>query len=227
MEIILVKEARERGLKRYFTGKPCKHGHVDERKVIDRTCVSCNRDKSRRHSSATKKWREENRDRDLTNKKNHYEDNKEEYYEKAKRNRLDNPERSREYNRKWRRSEKGREQSRTWTEDNRDKHNETVKGYKKRNSGKVLAATRKRQCAKLQRTPSWADHNAITKIYEESARLTEETGILHHVDHDIPLQGEFVSGLHCETNLVILTAADNLSKGNKHTWQNASVVLYS
>ena len=80
----------------------------------------------------------------------------------------------------------------------------------------MIAKNAKRRSAKLQRTPAWADFKAISEIYEESARLTEETGILHHVDHDIPLQGEFVSGLHCEKNLVILTATDNLSKGNKH-----------
>jgi hypothetical protein len=31
--IITHKEARERGLKRFFTGLPCKHGHVSERQA--------------------------------------------------------------------------------------------------------------------------------------------------------------------------------------------------
>ena len=92
-----------------------------------------------------------------------------------------------------------------------------MKKHQKDHPAYWCAVAAKRRAAKLQRTPAWADFRAIAEIYEESARLTEETGILHHVDHDIPLQGEFVSGLHCETNLVILTAADNLSKGNKHT----------
>ena len=217
MKVILLKEAKERGLKRYFTGEPCKYGHTDERKVIDRSCVTCNREKSRRHSAATKKWREENRERDLANKKKHYEDNKEVYLEKSRTQRIEKPETVRDYKRRWRKTEKGLQQSRDWTEANRDKHNATNSASKKRHRGRVNAETRKRQCAKMQRTPAWADFRAIAEIYEETARLTQETGILHHVDHDIPLQGEFVSGLHCETNLVILTAADNLSKGNKHT----------
>jgi hypothetical protein len=64
-------------------------------------------------------------------------------------------------------------------------------------------------------TPSWADKTAIDLIYNECRRVTEETGVLHHVDHIIPLNGDTVCGLHVETNLQILTAADNQSKNNK------------
>lgn len=42
-EIITRKEALERGLKRYFTGKPCKHGHVSERKIGSGMCLSCDK----------------------------------------------------------------------------------------------------------------------------------------------------------------------------------------
>lgn len=34
-------EAKARGLKRYFTGIPCKHGHVEERNASDSACVEC------------------------------------------------------------------------------------------------------------------------------------------------------------------------------------------
>lgn len=40
-EIITLKEARERGLSRYFTGKPCIRGHVSERRTSDRCCCRC------------------------------------------------------------------------------------------------------------------------------------------------------------------------------------------
>ncbi|WP_116598986.1 hypothetical protein [Primorskyibacter marinus] len=33
--------ARDMGLKRYFTGKPCKKGHVAERHVSSACCVEC------------------------------------------------------------------------------------------------------------------------------------------------------------------------------------------
>jgi hypothetical protein len=35
--------ARERGAKRYFNGVPCKHGHLDDRLVINGSCVECSR----------------------------------------------------------------------------------------------------------------------------------------------------------------------------------------
>lgn len=34
-------QAREQGLKQYFTGVPCKHGHVAARDVSDRSCYEC------------------------------------------------------------------------------------------------------------------------------------------------------------------------------------------
>jgi hypothetical protein len=40
-ELISRGAARERGLVRYFTGKPCKHGHVAERTVSNGECVVC------------------------------------------------------------------------------------------------------------------------------------------------------------------------------------------
>jgi hypothetical protein len=74
----------------------------------------------------------------------------------------------------------------------------------------------KRRAAKLQRTPAWADLGAIRRVYEEARRLTVATGIPHHVDHDIPLQGELVSGLHVHNNLQILTGSENSRKKNHY-----------
>lgn len=73
-----------------------------------------------------------------------------------------------------------------------------------------------RRAAKLQATPEWASEALILAIYEECQLLSEETGIPHHVDHAVPLISDIVCGLHCEDNLQILPALDNLSKGNRH-----------
>ena len=43
MELISEKEAIKKGLKRYFTGKPCSNGHTVERKVNSRICCECNK----------------------------------------------------------------------------------------------------------------------------------------------------------------------------------------
>ena len=83
------------------------------------------------------------------------------------------------------------------------RYQSSVKGLKVRN-----ATDAKRRSSRLQRTPAWADLEAIKQFY-----LNCPKG--YHVDHDVPLQGENISGLHVLNNLVYLTAEDNLKKGNK------------
>ncbi len=41
MKIISRSEAKALGLKRYFSGKRCKNGHLDERYTTTNTCVGC------------------------------------------------------------------------------------------------------------------------------------------------------------------------------------------
>jgi hypothetical protein len=41
MNIITRQEAKAQELTRYFTGKPCVHGHVAERLVKNKTCLTC------------------------------------------------------------------------------------------------------------------------------------------------------------------------------------------
>jgi hypothetical protein len=84
------------------------------------------------------------------------------------------------------------------------------------NLERMAAKSAKRRAAKLQATPAWADLAAIELIYAESARLTRETGIEHHVDHVVPLQSILVCGLHCETNLKVLPGSENIRKHNRY-----------
>jgi hypothetical protein len=71
LEIVSRKEAVTLGLKKYFTGKSCKHGHVSERYISSWKCTACsyashsvsyskNKDIHFRRSS---EWRERNRER--------------------------------------------------------------------------------------------------------------------------------------------------------------------
>lgn len=84
---------------------------------------------------------------------------------------------------------------------------ETDERYKVAN---LVKAARRRACQ-----APWADEDKIQAIYAEARRLTVETGIEHHVDHIIPIKGDIVCGLHVETNLRIVPAAENLRKKNK------------
>lgn len=90
------------------------------------------------------------------------------------------------------------------------------KRYNTRTNAHANVHNANRRAAKLQATPKWASEALILAIYEECQLLSEETGIPHHVDHAVPLISDIVCGLHCEDNLQILPALDNLSKGNRH-----------
>ena len=92
--------------------------------------------------------------------------------------------------------------------------------WKADNKGYVNYINKLRHARKKQRTPKWADLDAIRLIYEECAALIAEHGPRsYHVDHIIPLQGKTVSGLHVENNLQILKSSDNLTKSNKYVQQ--------
>lgn len=79
------------------------------------------------------------------------------------------------------------------------------------------ARNMRRHADKLQRTPAWADLKEIRRYYDVAAEMTAKTGELWHVDHEIPLRGKLVSGLHVPDNLQLLPAKENCSKQNKFT----------
>ena len=92
-----------------------------------------------------------------------------------------------------------------------------TRAWNKANKGKKNALTKKREAAKLQRTPKWLSKDqfkAIEQFYIDASYLTYYTGTNFEVDHIIPLQGKHVSGLHVPWNLQILTESENAKKHN-------------
>ena len=98
--------------------------------------------------------------------------------------------------------------------ENKEEYRSQRKEYYSNNKGKWTAYEAKRKAAKLQRTPSWSETDQIRGLYEFSRWLTQEYGREIHVDHDYPLQGKLVSGLHVIDNLQLMYAEDNLTKAN-------------
>lgn len=91
--VVLRAEARKNGLIRYFTGKPCKHGHISERLTSNRKCIAChdqligvNRSS---HGANFKRW---------------YQKNKKQQSRKAKAYRQSHLEQFRETAREWKRN---------------------------------------------------------------------------------------------------------------------------
>jgi hypothetical protein len=76
-----------------------------------------------------------------------------------------------------------------------------------------------RRANKLQATPAWADRDQMAQSYVRAREMSRLSGIKWHVDHEIPLKGALVCGLHCPANLKIVPAQTNLRKSNKYEVQ--------
>ena len=216
MECISRKEAIQKGLSKYYTGRPCKRGHIAERYTAG-ACVVC---VSERKAELYQQRREEVL-----------------AYMKVQGAiyRKNNPEKRRENGRRWKSQNKSRvlEQSRKqYAKDpahrraisrasfwrRREAERLRMKEYRATNKGKINYYTGKRKAARLQRTPAWLtseDKWLIEEIYDLAAKRTEATGVSWHVDHKLPLRGATVSGLHTPLNLQVILGSENSRKGNR------------
>ena len=103
-----------------------------------------------------------------------------------------------------------------WSSANADRKKEAAKRWRQDNKGRCNAYIKAYKAKKLQAMPTWANPESIRQFYELAARRTLETGVVHHVDHIVPLQGKTVCGLHVELNLRVIPAKENQAKGNRH-----------
>jgi len=124
MEIITRKEAKKQGLKRYFTGKSCKHGHVSERRVSTGHCLGCF---------------EANKEAVAACNKAHYEANREETLARIKAYRKANPEKLAAYGKAYRKAnpEKVAADKKAWYEANKERTSASKKAWYEANKERI------------------------------------------------------------------------------------------
>jgi len=102
-------------------------------------------------------------------------------------------------------------QQEAYREANRENLRKYFRDYALKNKGYARAKSVRRRAAKLSATPIWADRDEIQSFYDALNYL----GKGWHVDHIVPLVSPLVCGLHCESNLELVPALENLRKGNR------------
>ena len=102
--------------------------------------------------------------------------------------------------------------AREWAQRNPNYHHE----HYLKNKERFVAARARRRAKQESATPVWltlVDKAQIQQMYDVASAREIQTGVKHHVDHIIPINGKQVSGMHVPWNLQVITATENLSKG--------------
>lgn len=133
MHIITKQEAIAQGLTRYFTGKPCKNGHLDERPVSNGECCRCRAEQSSR-------YRAENKEKVREYRARYDAENRGKAQERKARYRSENSERLQEYNARYRaeNQEKLREYKSIYRSRNPEKERERGAIYRSKDPEKLL-----------------------------------------------------------------------------------------
>ena len=181
-------EAKQTGSKYYFTGQPCTHGHIAPRKTKG-ACTEC----------LKVEWAQALKTRAAYfaqyNASEAGKEAKREYYGRNKD------------------AVKARAQARPIEEKTRHK-----KAHKAENPEYYKSLVNARRRRYREATPKWLTPEQKLEIrlkYRLAIELSRRLGVLHAVDHIIPLQGENVCGLHVPWNMEVITQEENLKKSNK------------
>lgn len=203
--------------------------HQSTKDGLRNSCKKCRR-------LEAKKYREENRDKEIERHRKYKEENKEKIKKSSQNYYVENKDIILKKNNKWKKDNPKlrKKHNEEWNKNNKNKRCRISKDYRIRNSEKVKILynkwrkanperikeiKEKRRAIKINATPIWYEfqREEIQAIYKEARELTIKTGILHHVDHIYPLKPRKKIdpvGLHVVANLQILTAEENVKKSN-------------
>ena len=197
IKLISLSEARKTGNTWYFTGKPCCRGHIAKRATVNQTCVECVSEKA-------KKRRADNPEYIRSLERNRYNNNIDKKRESMRKSRLNNIDKRRKYDKlryndlerkKWQ-----KQQAIMWAKNNKGKRN-------------FFTAAR-RSWIKIA-TPKWLTKEMKLQIRYFYIKAKKIEGN-YHVDHIHPLRSKNFCGLHVPWNLQILSALENIQKGNRY-----------
>lgn len=182
------KTAKAQGAAHYFTGEPCKRGHIAARETKG-NCTACRKEDDARVRDARAAYFEQyNKSAaGVKAKQDYYERNKESVIARA----LARPTAEKQAYRK---------------------------AWKLDNPLQVAADRKSRRSKHRAATPCWLTAQQRTdmrRIYETAITLSKTTGTPYVVDHIVPLRHPLVCGLHVPWNLQVMTREDNLKKSNK------------
>lgn len=206
------------------TEKPITEFYRD-RHTYARRCKLCANAYSRNHYKNNKnrykeqarQWRVKNADRYHELNKLYYSKNKDFIVARSREYAKNHLAEQNAQKLQWRRDnlEKTRAVEQAYRDRNRDSCNARIKEWKDKNPHFRAEETIRRLAAKNGATPTWADREKILAIYA-AASQRRQAGDECHVDHLVPLRSKLVCGLHCEANLAIVPAVENLRKNNRH-----------
>ena len=182
------EEAKKTGSKYYFTGQPCKHGHIAARKTKG-ACIECLKvEWVKGNETRADYFREYNKREDVKDRKNEwYQENRETVIATAST----------------RPAHVLRGYRNAWKENNKTQ---------------VLADNKVRRRKHREATPPWLTRkqkSEIRQLYQIAITMTQTTGEQYVVDHIVPLRSHEVCGLHVPWNLRVITQEENLKKSNK------------
>lgn len=245
MQIISRKDAKVSGLKYYFTGEPCKHGHISTRLTGKGSCTECNR------LYQAKRYAEEH-DKMLAFAKSYRDKNKEKVNAKYREWMKNNPDKYAESQRKHRENnpDKVRLKHKRYREANKEKVKQWNKDWSANNRGRINEYRNERYASdpivKLSKSCRDSVHRLLSHTgYKKSDKTIELLGYTvkqlkdhleskfeegmswdnhgeWHIDHITPLTVMVEMGITDPAvvngldNLQPLWASDNLSKGNRY-----------